>query len=169
MPQLGNIAVARDIGYKTGNGKSKFIWSACVDCGKERWVLLSHKKPTTLRCQICSRKLGSRPQGGRRETKKGYIDIKVHPDDFYFAMACRGYVPEHRLVMARNLGRCLHPWEIIHHRNGDKTDNRLENLQLTLAPNHNQITIMEQRIKLLEGRVTLLEAENALLKIYRGL
>ena len=62
----------------------------------------------------------------------GYRLVTLDRGSRFWSMASsvRGYVAEHRLVMAESLGRCLTANETVHHINGDRLDNRLENLQL---------------------------------------
>lgn len=72
---------------------------------------------------------------GRCKNYHGYIAIKLQPDNEWFPMAhTNGYVLEHRLVMAQSLGRMLRDEETVHHKNGVKDDNRIENLELRTGP-----------------------------------
>lgn len=142
VAEIGEIRRARDIGYK---GMHLYIWHSCPDCGVTRWVALRKGKPSSIWCNACARR-GIRSlwwKGGREKTLHGYIRIRLLPNDFFFPMTeTKGYIFEHRLIMAKSLGRNLHPWEIVHHKNGIKTDNRIENLQLVSNDKHNQITLL---------------------------
>lgn len=66
-------------------------------------------------------------KGGRHLDADGYMLIYMpnHPHARWGK-----YVLEHRLVMEAHLGRYLKPHEVVHHKNNDNADNRLENLEL---------------------------------------
>lgn len=154
-PKLGVVRKANGLGYI---GSGKYIWAACLRCGKERWAQLVGSEPRNKLCRSCvsigkhsSKETIAKISGqnsvswrGGRQKSDGYIIVKLQPDDFFYPMANkRGYVLEHRLVVARALGRCLQNWEIIHHKGQkysgieNRSDNRYpDNLEITIRGSH---------------------------------
>lgn len=66
----------------------------------------------------------------------------------------RGYVREHRLVMSEHLGRTLTGDEVVHHLDGDKANNVLDNLQLLTNAEHSAIHAKEREyIRDASGRI----------------
>lgn len=70
-----------------------------------------------------------RPQKVDRD---GYVRVRVFPEEREeFSCYPNGWTLQHRLVMEQHLGRRLRKGETIYHRNGNRQDNRIENLELT--------------------------------------
>lgn len=146
MPQIGELIKEKELKPNSLHRRT-FVWTACSICGQERWVRLKCGKPERTRCNRTecrktflrgiSRKNTKVWKGGRLVDPNGYIRIWVDETDFFAPMRNKnGYVSEHRLVMAKYLGRNLQGWEQVHHRNGEKHNNHIRNLEIIDKANH---------------------------------
>ena len=70
----------------------------------------------------------------RKLNNKGYMTLKiVHPD------GKSEWVLEHRIIKEKEVGRKLLRCECVHHKNGDRTDNRPDNLEVVDVKQHAKI------------------------------
>ena len=86
-----------------------------------------HNSPKTEFKKGMFKEKSSHWKGGKAKDKNGYIYIYEPQHPFKNST---GYVFEHRLVMEKHIGRYLLLKEVVHHLNGVKDDNRIENLKL---------------------------------------
>lgn len=132
--------------YKPAGSMAKFCSRTCSDAGRAKRTQLLHTvclncgKPLTkiqqvnrgaYCCKSCSafHSQQNRLKQERVKHKEGYILIHKpgHPNGIGLR---KEYVLEHRWVMEQSLGRLLEKYENVHHKNGVRDDNRLENLEL---------------------------------------
>jgi len=170
MPKIGDIKRGKEIGKKSYS--DWYVYLACSKCGVKRWTkrYRTKSKDYTGLCRLCFGKVSHKGnwgnthwhwKGGRIKTTYGYVQTWISPKDFFYPMANKAkYVLEHRLVMAKHLGRCLFPWEIVHHKNGKADDNRLENLELLPHGRFHLVdSVTKAYIGKLEARIKRLEAK----------
>jgi len=116
-----------------GNPLYKRVEVRCAYCGKKLLRKPCHIKRSKIffcseKCRGAWRSANLKRDKntlwrGGKSYNNGYLEIfkPNHPN-----VTSRGYVMQHRLVMEKFLGRYLKPEEVVHHINGDKTDNRIE-------------------------------------------
>lgn len=156
MPTLGDIKKDYEIGR--GHKSNNYTWSACSNCGKERWVQLKAGKPRNLKCVSCvlrqrhiteatKLKMSKAQQGehhprwnGGEYKADGYVFILKpdHPRAHY------GHVKRAIIVLEEKLGRPLLPGMDSHHKNEIKDDDRPENLEEILHDNHATLHLRER-------------------------
>lgn len=92
----------------------------------------------------------------RKHALPGRADIGYKVNGYGYVLVWQAaeqkYEPEHRLVMQQHLGRELLATEDVHHLNGVKTDNRVENLQLTTRAEHLREHYATRQIDPVTGR-----------------
>ena len=122
------------LGKKTKH--NQYMFQCKCDCGNIQDIFLHFLvKNKTKHCRQCYLNNRMKFTNEKKLNTSGYVII-YNPTH---ANARQSYVFEHHLIMSEHLKRPIDTknGESVHHKNGIKTDNRLENLELW---NHRQPT-----------------------------
>lgn len=129
--RLGKLVVVREHGK---NHRGRFLWECLCDCGKTVFWESSNLARDPKSCGCAVRERLDKICGEKHPNWKGGVHCKdgyrmlrkpKHPN-----AQKSGYVLEHIYVMSQHLGRALRSTEQVHHKNGIKDDNHLDNLEL---------------------------------------
>ncbi len=111
----------------------------CEHCGESFEVMPRDRR--RFCSQDCARRAADKSRGRRPKLtpsvdRHGYVSIYVPREERPPGYEHWSRFGEHRVVMWKHLGRWLGPRETVHHINGDRADNRIENLQLRTPADH---------------------------------
>lgn len=110
----------------------------CDNCGKEFDTYKCYEK-RNRKHRFCSKACESEFRNYNNSISQ-WRGGRVSPSTGYkYIMYCGKEIEEHRLVMMRHLGRELNKNEVVHHINGNKLDNRIENLQVMTRSEHQRL------------------------------
>jgi len=123
---------------RPSGAQALYIWATCPLCQQGHWQWVTDIRAGTVKTPRHQFRVCRVP---RKVTSDGYIMINITtlpPEDRLLVapMAHQERLLEHRYVMAKHLSRPLLRGEIVHHINGIKDDNRLENLRLLTRNTH---------------------------------
>lgn len=110
----------------------------CSLCGgKKNFYALSCRKCSVPKKPLLGRRGPDHPawKGGQDTDRDGYV--RTYAPDHPWPRR-NGYVREHIRVMELRLGRRIRPGEIVHHRDHDRRNNALENLELMTHSQHSK-------------------------------
>lgn len=109
--------------YKQGVSSKKL--AKRYSCGNAKILIILRKNKVHIRSRY-----ENNYKAARWINKRGYALVTPSIKEKHLKDIKGNTILEHRLVMARHLGRALYRHEQVHHKNGIKTDNRIENLEL---------------------------------------
>lgn len=125
--------------------KANRLSGLCNSCRAKKNMKSNRKTPSGVE--------SNNWKGGRYVDKKGYILIL----DANRQNSKTKYTFEHRLVMEKHLGRPLLRTETVHHKNGDRQDNRIDNLELWRGSHGNGKRYADMTPEDLEKEIAILQ------------
>jgi len=132
--RFGRLMVLKKVPKPEGLKNTNAHWLCKCDCGSEPKIIngKSLRRGITKSCR-CRMKNGKLWKNGTKMDSRGYILLRKpeHPN-----ADKSKYVPEHVYVMSEHIGRPLRKGEQIHHRNGIRDDNSIDNLELCTRNTH---------------------------------
>lgn len=95
--------------------------------------------PPILKCKKCKKNFEASyidtSKGGYWFVRRKYCNTcwrgeVIHKDGYIYRKVNGRYKSMHRINMEEKLGRKLHKWETVHHIDGNRSNNKIENLEL---------------------------------------